>query len=393
MDLIVGSKYRLGPKIRSGSFGDVYMGTDVESKEKVAVKLEAISCEDPHLVYESKIYKILAGAVGAGIPKLHWYGVAGDFNVMVVDRLGPTLQDLFDKCNHQFSTKTLVMLADQMVNRIEYMHRKNFIHRDISPANFLMGLGEKAKHVHLIDFGLSKQYRIAFSKQHIPYREGDTFTGSFEFLSLNAQRGVEQSRRDDLESLAYVLMHFQRGGLPWESVEAASENEWRRKVSAVKTRTSVEDLCQHIPDEFGTFLNYCRSLTFEADPDYSHLRQLLKKIFTREGYKYDYAFDWPLVKGMIGSSNQDLSTPKKEWARMEPSKKTAAYLDSTPDASTTCAGTSNTCDGMDGHERPHTDACDVETGPYAPEPRAAPLPLRRRRSFKPVLVQQVGTQL
>jgi len=391
MDLIVGSKYRLGTKIRCGFFGDTYLGTHIESNENVAVKLEPITCEDPHLMHESKIYKILAGAIGAGIPKLHWYGVEGDFNVIVVDLLGPSLQDLLDECQHHFSLKTLVMLADQMVNRVEYIHRRNFIHRDISPGSFVMGLGEKAKHVHIIDFGLARKYRTASSEQHIAYEERDTFTGSFEFLSLNAQRGVEQTRRDDLESLAYVLMHCQCGGLPWEKVEAASEKEWRRKVSEVKMRTPIEDLCRNIPHEFAIFLNYCRSLTFEAEPDYSHLRILLKRIFTREGYKYDFAFDWQIVQGTTAFLSQDSPASRQEIALTGPIQKTTAHIDNTPDASSTCAGTTSTCEGIDSDVRPDTDACDVVAGPYAPEPSSAPLSLRRR-SFKPGFALQVGIQ-
>jgi casein kinase 1 len=246
MRVVVGSKYLLGRKIGSGAFGDVYLSTHIETNEEFAVKLEAIDCADPHLMHEAKVYKVLEGAVG--VPKLHWYGVEGDFNVMVLDLLGPSLQDLFAHCDFKFSLKTLVMLADQMVNRIEYMHRKNLIHRDIAPDNFLMGVGKKSTQVHLVDFGLTKCYRSAASHAHMPYKEDDTFSGTFEYLSLNAQRGVEHSRRDDLESLCYVLLHFSPGGLPWEHVEATSEKEWHRKVSAVKKRTPVEDLCSNVPN-------------------------------------------------------------------------------------------------------------------------------------------------
>lgn len=292
MDLCVVDKYRLGRKIGSGSRGDVYLGTHVETKEEVAVKFEATNCKQPRLINEAKIHKILAG--GIGVPALHWYGVKGDFNVMVVELLGPSLQKLFVDCNSKFSLKTLVMLADQMINRIEYLHRKNLVHCDITPNVFRMGLGKKATQVHLIDFGSAKTYRNVATKQHIPQKEQEwgSISGAFEYLSLNAQRGVAQSRRDDLESLGYVLVHFNPGGLPWELVEPRDRKEWHQEVSALKRRTPVEELCQHIPDEFVTFLNYCRNLAFEAQPDYSKLRKLLKQIFTYEGYEYDLAFDW-----------------------------------------------------------------------------------------------------
>lgn len=154
-NLRVGNKYRLRHKIGSGSFGDIYLGADIQSGEEVAIKLESIKSRHPQLLYESKLYKIMAG--GVGIPKLHWYGVEGDYNVMVIDLLGPSLEDLFSFCGRKFSLKTVVMLADQMINRVEYMHTKNFLHRDIKPDNFLIGLGKKANMVHIIDFGLAKK--------------------------------------------------------------------------------------------------------------------------------------------------------------------------------------------------------------------------------------------
>jgi casein kinase 1 len=170
MELRVGGKFRLGRKIGSGSFGDIYIGTNVQNGEEVAIKLESIKSKHPQLLYESKLYKILAG--GVGVPNVHWYGVEGDYNVMVIDLLGPSLEDLFSFCNRKFSLKTTLMLADQMINRIEYVHAKNFIHRDIKPDNFLIGLGKKANQVHIIDFGLAKKYRDPKTQQHIPYREG-----------------------------------------------------------------------------------------------------------------------------------------------------------------------------------------------------------------------------
>jgi len=155
MELRVGGKFRLGRKIGSGSFGDIYIGTNVQTGEEIAIKLESIKSKHPQLLYESKLYKILAG--GVGIPNVHWYGVEGDYNVMVIDLLGPSLEDLFSFCNRKFSLKTVLMLADQTINRIEYIHAKNFLHRDVKPDNFLIGLGKKANQVHAIDFGLAKK--------------------------------------------------------------------------------------------------------------------------------------------------------------------------------------------------------------------------------------------
>merc|ERR1712066_1070824 len=202
-ELRVGSKYRLGRKIGSGSFGDIYIGTNVQTGEEVAIKLESIKSKHPQLLYESKLYKILAG--GVGIPNVHWYGVEGDYNVMVIDLLGPSLEDLFSFCNRKLSLKTVLMLADQMINRIEYVHAKNFIHRDIKPDNFLIGLGKK--------------YRDPKTQQHIPYREGKNLTGTARYASVNTHLGKEQSRRDDLEAVGYILIYLHKGKLPWQGLK------------------------------------------------------------------------------------------------------------------------------------------------------------------------------
>eukprot|EP00445_Apocalathium_hangoei_P091047 CAMPEP_0204245708 /NCGR_PEP_ID=MMETSP0361-20130328/97771_1 /ASSEMBLY_ACC=CAM_ASM_000343 /TAXON_ID=268821 /ORGANISM="Scrippsiella Hangoei, Strain SHTV-5" /LENGTH=415 /DNA_ID=CAMNT_0051218917 /DNA_START=59 /DNA_END=1308 /DNA_ORIENTATION=+ len=343
MELRVGGKFRLGRKIGSGSFGDIYIGTNVQTGEEVAIKLESIKSRHPQLLYESKLYKILAG--GVGVPNVHWYGVEGDYNVMVIDLLGPSLEDLFSFCNRKFSLKTSLMIADQMINRVEYVHAKNFIHRDIKPDNFLIGLGKKANQVHIIDFGLAKKYRDPKTQQHIPYREGKSLTGTARYASVNTHLGIEQSRRDDLEAVGYVLMYFNRGSLPWQGLKANSKTEklnthlgieqsrrddleavgyvlmyfnrgslpWQglkansktekyEKIMEKKMSTPVETLCKHFPTEFVTYLNYCRSLRFEDRPDYAYLRRLLKDLFFREGYQYDFVFDWTILNYNSGDA-------------------------------------------------------------------------------------------
>jgi len=289
----VGGKFRLGRKIGSGSFGDIYIGTNVQSGEEVAIKLESIKSKHPQLFFESKLYKILAG--GVGVPNVHWYGVEGDYNVMVIDLLGPSLEDLFSFCNRKFSMKTVLMLADQMINRVEYVHAKNFIHRDIKPDNFLIGLGKKANQVHIIDFGLAKKYRDLKTQQHIPYRENKNLTGTARYASVNTHLGIEQSRRDDLEAVGYVLMYFARGTLPWQGLKVGTKKEKYEKIMEKKMSTPVEVLCNHFPSELATYLNYCKTLRFEDRPDYAYLRRLLKDLFFRESYQYDFVFDWTIV--------------------------------------------------------------------------------------------------
>ncbi|XP_073031996.1 casein kinase 1-like protein 1 [Primulina eburnea] len=294
MEPRVGNKYRLGRKIGSGSFGEIYLGTNFQTNEEVAIKLENVKTKHPQLLYESKLYRILQG--GTGIPNVKWFGVEGDYNVLVMDLLGPSLEDLFNFCSRKLSLKTVLMLADQMINRIEFVHSKSFLHRDIKPDNFLMGLGRRANQVYVIDFGLAKKYRDSSTHQHIPYRENKNLTGTARYASMNTHLGIEQSRRDDLESLGYVLMYFLRGTLPWQGLKAGTKKQKYEKISEKKVSTSIESLCRGYPTEFASYFHYCRALRFEDKPDYAYLKRIFRDLFIREGFQFDYVFDWTILK-------------------------------------------------------------------------------------------------
>ena len=215
-----------------------------------------------------------------------------DYNAMVMDLLGPSLEDLFNFCSRKFSLKTVLLLADQLISRVEYTHSRNFIHRDIKPDNFLMGIGKRGNQVNIIDFGLAKKYRDPKTHLHIPYRENKNLTGTARYTSINTHLGVEQSRRDDLESLGYVLMYFLRGQLPWQGLKAATKKQKYDRIMEKKMTTPTELLCRGFPNEFAIYLNYCRSLRFDDKPDYSYLRKLFRDLFVREAFQYDYVFDW-----------------------------------------------------------------------------------------------------
>jgi casein kinase 1, alpha len=168
------------------------------------------------------------------------------------------------------------MLVDQMIGRLEFMHMKCFIHRDIKPDNFLMGIGRHCNKLFIIDFGLAKKYRDFRTRNHILYREDKNLTGTARYASINAHLGIEQSRRDDMESLGYVMMYFNRGTLPWQGLKATNKKQKYEKISEKKMSTPVEVLCKGYPAEFAMYLNYCRSLRFEEGPDYMYLRQLFR---------------------------------------------------------------------------------------------------------------------
>ena len=238
-------KYVLVKKIGNGAFGEIYSAINTKTQEEVAVKLELMTSKHPQLFYEVKLYKLLSGAVG--IPQIHWYGIEGDYNVMVMDLLGPSLEDLFAYCKRKFSLKTVLMLADQMLHRIEYVHSRHFLHRDIKPDNFIIGVGRKQHLVYLIDFGLAKRYRDPRTGEHISLRDGKSLTGTARYASLSTHLGYEQSRRDDLESLGYVMIYFLKGSLPWQGLKANTKKDKYDKIKDTKKNTQIKDLSKDCP--------------------------------------------------------------------------------------------------------------------------------------------------
>lgn len=288
MDIRVArGRYRLDRILGRGSFGEVYVGVHIETGAQVAVKLEANTERYPQLEHEYKVYETLAGT--HGVPGVHWLGREGDYVVMVMDLLGASLEDLHVRHDHQFSLKTVLMLGIQLIARLKTLHARNLVHRDVKPDNCLMGRGATESVVHLIDYGLSKLYWK--HGQHVPFRNGKTLTGSARYASVNAHLGYEQSRRDDMESLGYVLIFLLHGRLPWQGLVATSKADRYAKIAEHKRTLPLPELCRDAAP-FIDYFTHIRALRFEQAPNYKYLSDLLLAELARNGWTEDGVFDW-----------------------------------------------------------------------------------------------------
>ena len=216
-----------------------------------------------------------------------------------MELLGKSLEDIFQAQQKKFTVKTVAMIGIQMLDRLEFIHSKNIIHRDIKPDNFVLGLDNKSHIIYILDFGLSKKFRSSRTHQHIKFSVNKKLTGTARYASINALKGCEQSRRDDLEAIGYVLLYFLRGSLPWQGLHVNKGEDRYKKILQKKKGTSAEDLCKGFPNEFVEYINYTRNLEFEADPDYKFLRGLLTTVLEKQNSQFDFYYDWLTEKPNI----------------------------------------------------------------------------------------------
>lgn len=284
-----------GDPLGSGGFGMVYLVKDKNVGELSAVKAELKEKATDNLIFEFRLYQWLHSQQfqAIGIPRAHYVGETASHHVLVMDLCGPSLERLKRICPLKcMSLKSVTMLALQALKRIEHVHRCSFVHRDIKPENLVMGRRDRST-LYLLDFGLAKKFRDHTTKQHLPYFNNKGMAGTPRYASVRTHMGIEQSRRDDLESLGYVLVYLWKGKLPWMGFREKMETgEKYQKIFQLKKNCSATDLCEGMPMVYVDFIRYARSMGFREKPDYAEWRKKFRETLKGNNHKNDGKFDW-----------------------------------------------------------------------------------------------------
>ena len=283
----VGNNYRLIKRIGKGSFGEVFLVSDKEGN-KYACKAENNSSKN-RLRGESYIYKRFASKNLECVPTFHKYFETPEYNLLIMQLLGKSLDCIFEDCNNNIDVGTVMKIGITIISHLEKIHRIGIIHRDIKPNNFMFGMDENESDLYVMDFGLSKKWCV--NRDHIEFKTNRSMIGTARYASLNIHLGTEPSRRDDMESVGYMLVYLIKGSLPWQGLKKKTKENPMDKIGEKKMMVNLKTLCEGLPECFYDYINYTRNLQFTEKPDYEYLRDLFISSAKTNNIKIKYFWE------------------------------------------------------------------------------------------------------
>ena len=293
LNKLIFGKYKINKKIGIGTNSIIFSGTNINNQELVAIKIQEKCLAYLNENIEKEAYYLLE-LKGYGIPKIISFGHSGKYNILIEELLGKSLEYLFKLNKNKepnIKLKDMIITGIQLIDRIEYIHSKNLLHLDIKPSNFLVGYKDPFL-IYIIDFGLSKKYKSSRTGKHIPFSKQKYFSGNLKFSSVNNMKGIIPSRRDDLESLGYMLIYLYKNKLPWEDIDSNNLRDVAYKLFDIKALFPINDLCKDLPYEMTEYMIYTKSLKFDEKPNYSYLRKLFEIMLTKISSANDLKFSW-----------------------------------------------------------------------------------------------------
>lgn len=277
-----------------GAFGTVYQVSNPNETNDQGYAAKVIDLEKSRknkktLAKENLILQKLRLEIG--FPDVADFLVKEKKAILIMSLLGSSLQENLQECGGTFSLKTVLMIGYQALERLEALHNKGFIHRDIKPENFVIGLNESGrKIIHLIDFGLSCPY-LDEKNNHIPFNKHPHVAGTLYYISVYGHLGIQATRRDDLISLGFMLIHLFKGQLPWRNVQGTVK-EMIKAIYRFKSTLFLNKFCENLPDEFINYFEYVFKLTYFEKPDYGMLKEYFIRMMNNNGIQNDGEFDW-----------------------------------------------------------------------------------------------------
>lgn len=303
-------KYKPFYQKAHGSFSFIYEGINIETNEHVAIKLEPRNAQSENLLLQNEIFYLYKLRHCPGIVKIITTGRTKKYNILIEPLLGGTLYSLYLDQNKNFTLKDICLISLQCISRLESVHNKGIIHCDIKPENFCVGLRDK-RIIYLIDFGISKKYRSDRTKKHIQFNITKTMCGTARYASMNALSGLQLSRRDDLESLSYMILYFLTKKLPWQGITAKSLATRYKKIYEKKSELEKWDKFLSLPRQIQNFIKYCRNLGFSEDPNYKLMKNFFYDLMKQNEFVDDKNFSWIDDKSILGSKLPELFPRKK----------------------------------------------------------------------------------